>query len=185
TCISELETHYLQQQSTEILLQNDFAMARLLCKLEVSGDKAATMASHLISFLRGNPKTTDHVESFVMGAFDAHLSKYAALSSNPRNVLRDNNLATMLVVCYLQQTCRSYLVSVLQPVMSAIAPYIESCELDPMRLAHDLDPCASSRNLYNLYCVCRSVLDAVFSAGKHAPVEMRRLCALIRGRIET
>ncbi|KAJ2583267.1 hypothetical protein GGH95_001090, partial [Coemansia sp. RSA 1836] len=185
TCISELETHYLQQQSTEILLQNDFAMARLLCKLEVSGDKAATMASHLISFLRGNPKTADHVESFVMSAFDAHVSKYAALASNPRNVLRDNNLATMLVVCYLQQTCRSYLVSILQPVMSAIAPYVESCELDPMRLAQELDPCTSSRNLYNLYCVCRSVLDAVFSAGKHAPVEMRRLCALIRGRIET
>ncbi|KAJ1669181.1 hypothetical protein GGF38_002453, partial [Coemansia sp. RSA 25] len=170
-----LETHYLQQQSTEILLQNDFAMARLLCKLEVSGDKAATMASHLISFLRGNPKTADHVESFVMSAFDAHVSKYAALASNPRNVLRDNNLATMLVVCYLQQTCRSYLVSILQPVMSAIAPYVESCELDPMRLAQELDPCTSSRNLYNLYCVCRSVLDAVFSAGKHAPVEMRRL----------
>ncbi|KAJ2333198.1 hypothetical protein GGI00_002445 [Coemansia sp. RSA 2681] len=143
------------------------------------------MASHLISFLRGNPKTADHVESFVMSAFDAHVSKYAALASNPRNVLRDNNLATMLVVCYLQQTCRSYLVSILQPVMSAIAPYVESCELDPMRLAQELDPCTSSRNLYNLYCVCRSVLDAVFSAGKHAPIEMRRLCALIRGRIET
>ncbi|KAJ2492262.1 hypothetical protein IWW37_001574 [Coemansia sp. RSA 2050] len=184
TCISELETHYLQQQSTEILLQSDFAMARLLCKLDVSGDKAATMASHLISFLRGNPKTADHVEAFVMAAFDAHLNKYAAMSSNPRNILRDNNLATMLVVCYLQQTCRSYLVSILQPVMSAIAPYVESCELDPMRLAQGIDPCTSSRNLYNLYCVCRSVLDAVFSAGKHAPVEMRRLCALIRGRIE-
>ncbi|KAJ2818315.1 hypothetical protein FBU31_005920, partial [Coemansia sp. 'formosensis'] len=160
-------------------------MAQLLCKLDVSGDKAATMASHLISFLRGNPRTADHVESFVMSAFDAHLSKYAAMSSNPRNILRDNNLATMLVVCYLQQTCRSYLVSILQPVMSAIAPYVESCELDPMRFAQGLDSCTSSRNLYNLYCVCRSVLDAVFSAGKHAPIEMRRLCALIRGRIET
>ncbi|KAJ2000874.1 hypothetical protein GGI04_003971 [Coemansia thaxteri] len=184
TCISELETHYLQQQSTEILLQNDFAMARLLCKLDLSGDKAAAMASHLISFLRGNPQTADHVESFVIGAFDSHLTKYAAVSSNPRNVLRDNNLATMLVVCYLQQTCRSYLVSILQPVMSAIAPYVESCELDPVRLAQSQDPSASSRNLYNLYCVCRSVLDAVFSAGKHAPPVMRRLCTLIRGRIE-
>ncbi|KAJ2792863.1 hypothetical protein GGI18_000052 [Coemansia linderi] len=182
--VEQQRTRVDRQQSTEILLQNDFAMARLLCKLDVSGDKAATMASHLISFLRGNPKTADHVETFVMAAFDAHLSKYAAMSSNPRNVLRDNNLATMLVVCYLQQTCRSYLVSILQPVMSAIAPYVESCELDPMRFAQDIDPCTSSRNLYNLYCVCRSVLDAVFSAGKHAPVEMRRLCALIRGRIE-
>lgn len=179
-----METHYLQQQSTEVLLKNDFGMAKLLCKLEVSGDKAATMASHLISFLRGNPATSSHVEDFVIGAFDTHLRRYAAMPSNPRNILRDNNLATMLVVCYLQQTCRTYLVSILQPVMEAIDPFVENCELDPVRLTQNPDPSASSKNLYNLYCVCRSVLDAVFSAGKHAPMEMQRLCTILRMRIE-
>ncbi|KAI9505665.1 hypothetical protein BX070DRAFT_92210 [Coemansia spiralis] len=155
-----------------------------MCHLEVSGDRAATMASHLVSFLRGNPTTAGCVDIFVMGAFDIHLRKYASVSPNPRNILRDNNLATMLVVCYLQQSCRSYLVSILQPVMTAIAPFVHNCELDPNRLANDHDTATTSRNAYNLYCVCRSVLDAVFSAGKHAPVEMRRLCALIRTRIE-
>ncbi|KAJ2321030.1 hypothetical protein IWW52_000999 [Coemansia sp. RSA 2704] len=183
TCISEFETQYLQQRSTELLLQNDCAVAKLLCRLEISGDRAATMASHLVSFLRGNPQTSNKVEDIVIGAFDLHVSRYAKLSANPRNVLRDNNLATMLVVCYLQQTCRSYLVSILQPVMSAIEPYVSSCELDPMRLDKN-DVGTTSRNSYNLYCVCRSVLDAVFSAGKHAPPEMRRLCTLIRRRIE-
>ncbi|KAJ2644616.1 hypothetical protein GGH99_008371, partial [Coemansia sp. RSA 1285] len=180
----EVETQYLQQRSTELLLQNDFALAKLLCCLDVSGDKAATMASHLVSFLRGNPKTVDQVDTFVMGAFDLHLQNYAQVSPNPRNILRDNNLATMLVVCYLQQSCRSYLVSILQPVMTAISPFVHNCELDPNRLANSNDAATISRNAYNLYCVCRSVLDAVFSAGKHAPAEMRQLCATIRTRIE-
>ncbi|KAJ1906128.1 hypothetical protein LPJ81_001516 [Coemansia sp. IMI 209127] len=181
---SEVETQYLQQRSTELLLQNDFALARLLCRLEISGDKAATMASHLVSFLRGNPKTVDHVNAFVLGAFDTHLCAYAQISPNPRNVLRDNNLATMLVVCYLQQSCRSYLVSILQPVMTAILPFVHNCELDPNRLPDDCDEATISRNAYNLYCVCRSVLDAVFSAGKHAPADMHQLCTGIRSRIE-
>ncbi|KAJ1891630.1 hypothetical protein LPJ66_006810 [Kickxella alabastrina] len=184
TCISEYETQYLQQRSTKIILQNDFVLAKTLCQLDVSGDRAAMMASHLVSFLRGNPQTADHVERFVMDAFDVHLKKYSALAVNARNVLRDNNLATMLVVCYLQQSCRNYLVSILQPVMMAIGPFVESCELDPVRLPPGADGGSTARNSYNLYCVCRSVLDAVFSAGKHAPVEMRRLCALIRSRIE-
>ncbi|KAJ2398023.1 hypothetical protein GGI05_000335 [Coemansia sp. RSA 2603] len=185
TCISEFETHYLQQRSTELLLQNDFVLAKVLCQLDVSGDRAATMASHLVSFLRGNPHATDHVERFVMDAFDVHVKKYSVTSPNPRNVLRDNNLATMLVVCYLQQSCRDYLVSILQPVMTAIAPYVENCELDPVRLQQGDGVGVTARNSYNLYCVCRSVLDAVFSAAKHAPVEMQRLCALIRMRIES
>ncbi|KAJ1665585.1 hypothetical protein EV178_003090 [Coemansia sp. RSA 1646] len=184
TFTSEVETQYLQQRSTELLLQNDFALAKLLCRLEISGDKAATMASHLVSFLRGNPKTVDQVDAFVLGAFDTHLRTYAQISPNPRNILRDNNLATMLVVCYLQQSCRSYLVSILQPVMTAISPFVHNCELDPNRLADDSDETTISRNAYNLYCVCRSVLDAVFSAGKHAPAEMRQLCTAIRSRIE-
>ncbi|KAJ2395536.1 hypothetical protein GGI23_004265, partial [Coemansia sp. RSA 2559] len=142
------------------------------------------MASHLVSFLRGNPKTVDHVDAFVLGAFDTHLCVYAQISPNPRNVLRDNNLATMLVVCYLQQSCRSYLVSILQPVMTAILPFVHNCELDPNRLPEDCDEATVSRNAYNLYCVCRSVLDAVFSAGKHAPAEMHQLCTGIRSRIE-
>ncbi|KAJ1757434.1 hypothetical protein LPJ77_006567, partial [Coemansia sp. RSA 2523] len=148
----------------------------------ISGDRAAAMASHLVSFLRGNPRTANKVEDFVMSAFDMHVQRYAKMSSNPRNVLRDNNLPTMLVVSYLQQTCRSYVVSILQPVMAAIEPFVGSCELDPMRLPNDVG--TTSRNSYNLYCVCRSVMDAVFSAGKHAPPEMRRLCSLIRRRIE-
>ncbi|KAI8321983.1 hypothetical protein GQ54DRAFT_297669 [Martensiomyces pterosporus] len=143
------------------------------------------MASHLVSFIRGNPHTSDRVEAFVMEAFDEHLDSYSRTSPNPRNILRDNNLATMLVVCYLQQSCRSYLVSILQPVMRAIGPYVENCELDPMRLPPGSDLGVTSGNSYNLYCVCRSVLDAVFSAGRHAPLEMRRLCAFIRRRIET
>ncbi|KAJ2776467.1 hypothetical protein H4R18_005657 [Coemansia javaensis] len=183
-CISEFETHYVQQRSTELLLQDDCALARLLCRLDVSGDRAATMASHLVSFLRGNPQTADGVEGFVVAAFDVHVARYSAATPNPRNVLRDNNLAALLVVCYLQQTCRSYLVSILQPVMTAIAPFVESCELDPRRLPAGHGVGTTSRNSYNLYCVCRSVLDAVFSAGRHAPAEMRRLCALIRMRIE-
>ncbi|KAJ1725590.1 hypothetical protein LPJ53_000260 [Coemansia erecta] len=185
TCISEFETHYLQQRSTELLLQNDFVLTKVLCQLDVSGDRAATMASHLVSFLRGNPQASDHVERFVMDAFDVHVKKYSATSPNPRNVLRDNNLATMLVVCYLQQSCRDYLVSILQPVMTAIAPYVENCELDPVRLQQGDGVGVTARNSYNLYCVCRSVLDAVFSAAKHAPIEMQRLCALIRSRIES
>ncbi|KAJ1817141.1 hypothetical protein LPJ75_001799, partial [Coemansia sp. RSA 2598] len=185
TCISEFETQYLQQRSTELILQNDFVLAKVLCQLDVSGDRAATMASHMVSFLRGNPQTADHVDRIVMDAFDVHVKKYVAVSPNPRNVLRDNNLATMLVVCYLQQSCRDYLVSILQPVMTAIAPYVENCELDPMRLQQGDGVGVTARNSYNLYCVCRSVLDAVFSAAKHAPVEMQRLCALIRTRIES
>ncbi|KAJ1727964.1 hypothetical protein LPJ61_004299, partial [Coemansia biformis] len=183
-CVSEFETQYLQQRSTELLLKNDCALARLLCRLEISGDRAATMASHLVSFLRGNPHTADSVEDFVTGAFDVHVACYSALAANPRNVLRDNNLATMIVVCYLQQTCRSYLVSILQPVMTAIEPFVESCELDPMRLPQGHSVGTTSRNSYNLYCVCRTVLDAVFSAGRHAPAAMRSLCTFIRLRIE-
>ncbi|KAJ2703712.1 hypothetical protein FB645_003784 [Coemansia sp. IMI 203386] len=185
TCISEFETQYLQQRSTELILQNDLVLAKVLCQLDVSGDRAATMASHMVSFLRGNPRTADHVDRIVMDAFDVHVKKYVAVSPNPRNVLRDNNLATMLVVCYLQQSCRNYLVSILQPVMTAIAPYVENCELDPMRLQQGDGVGVTARNSYNLYCVCRSVLDAVFSAAKHAPIEMQRLCALIRMRIES
>ncbi|PIA18983.1 hypothetical protein COEREDRAFT_6145 [Coemansia reversa NRRL 1564] len=185
TVISEFETQYLQKRSTELLLQEGCAMAKLICRLQISGDRAATMASHLVSFLRGNPQTANKVEDFVIGAFNLHVSRYSALSANPRNVLRDNNLATMLVVCYLQQTCRSFLVSILRPVMSAIEPFVENCELDPMRLPQGHGVGTTSRNSYNLYCVCRSVLDAVLSAGKHAPAEMRRLCTLIRHRIET
>ncbi|KAJ2724218.1 hypothetical protein GGI07_002088 [Coemansia sp. Benny D115] len=185
TCISEFETQYLQQRSTELILQNDFLVVRTICQLDVSGDRAATMASHLVSFLRGNPQTSDHVIRFVMDAFDVHVKKYSAASPNPRNVLRDNNLATMLVVSYLQQSCRDYLVSILQPVMTAIAPFVENCELDPMRLPEGSGVGVTARNSYNLYCVCRSVLDAVFSAGKHAPAEMHMLCTLIRSRIES
>ncbi|KAJ2809081.1 hypothetical protein H4R20_000385 [Coemansia guatemalensis] len=185
TNISEFETQYLQKRSTELLLQDGCAMAKLICRLQISGDRAATMASHLVSFLRGNPQTANKVEDFVIGAFNLHVSRYSALAANPRNVLRDNNLATMLVVCYLQQTCRSFLVSILRPVMSAIEPFVENCELDPMRLPEGHGVGTTSRNSYNLYCVCRSVLDAVLSAGKHAPAEMRRLCTLIRHRIET
>ncbi|KAJ2080922.1 hypothetical protein H4R24_002722 [Coemansia sp. RSA 988] len=185
TNISEFETQYLQKRSTELLLQDGCAMAKLICRLQISGDRAATMASHLVSFLRGNPQTANKVEDFVIGAFNMHVTRYSALSANPRNVLRDNNLATMLVVCYLQQTCRSFLVSILRPVMSAIEPFVENCELDPLRLPEGHGVGTISRNSYNLYCVCRSVLDAVLSAGKHAPAEMRRLCTLIRHRIET
>ncbi|KAJ2618440.1 hypothetical protein H4R22_005538, partial [Coemansia sp. RSA 1290] len=184
TCISEFETQYLQQRSTELLLQENCAVARLLCHLEVSGDRAATMASHLVSFLRGNPQTAGKVEDVVMEAFSTHAFRYAKQSTSPRNVLRDNNLATMLVVCYLQQTCRPYVISILQPVMAAIEPFVGNCELDPLRLQQSNDVGTTSRNSYNLYCVCRSVLDAVFSAGKHAPFEMRRLCTLLRSKIE-
>ncbi|KAJ2803451.1 hypothetical protein H4R21_002032, partial [Coemansia helicoidea] len=183
--VGEYETHYLQQRSTELLLENDAAVARLLCRLEISGDRAATMASHLVSFLRGNPLTAANVEDFVTSTYDMHVVRYSAVAANhPRNVLRDNNLATMIVVCYLQQTCRSYLVSILQPVMSAIEPFVESCELDPTRLPPGRSVGTTSRNAYNLYCVCRAVLDAVFSAGKHAPAEMRGLCTFIRRRTE-
>ncbi|KAJ1959368.1 hypothetical protein GGI12_004373, partial [Dipsacomyces acuminosporus] len=182
--VSEVETHYLQKRSTELLLENDLLMTRFLCRLEISGDKAAALASHLVSFIRGNPQTADSVEAFVTEAYDEYLDKYARVSLNPRNILRDNNLANMLVVCYLQQSCRDYLVSILQPVMKAIGPYVENCELDPSRLPPDSKAGDAHRNSYNLYCVCRTVLDAVFSAGKHAPPSMRRLCAFIRRRIE-
>ncbi|KAJ1931166.1 hypothetical protein FBU59_006809, partial [Linderina macrospora] len=91
----------------------------------------------------------------------------------------------MLVVCYLQQTCRAYLVSIMQPVMRAISPYVENCELDLLRLPPGTTTDTLDCNAFNLYTVCRAVLDAVFVAVKYAPPEMRRMCAFIRHNIES
>ncbi|ORX71454.1 hypothetical protein DL89DRAFT_125517 [Linderina pennispora] len=60
-----------------------------------------------------------------------------------------------------------------------------SCELDLLRLPPGTTTDTLDCNAFNLYTVCRSVLDAVFVAVKYAPPEMRRMCAFIRHEIES
>jgi len=167
------------RKATEIMLRDDLDILKTIIKTSsLTGENSQKMAIYFVETLNRNCYMNQK-ERFLATIIKDKLRRDFAFSKFPREILRDNSLATMIIISYVQSECEEYVHKALKPAFEKIASQISSCEIDPVKSNDD-----RLANTETLKWVCSIILHSILDAKQSLPPVVLKLCSTLKKEIE-
>ncbi|KAI9002731.1 Rho GTPase activation protein [Gaertneriomyces semiglobifer] len=170
----------------EILLANNANLLAVICQCTFVGDTAANVSLGVLSLLRRQKE--NGTEAFLKRLLRARIEGYLTKSRDLSDIIRDNSMATMLLNAFARSEGLHYLGDCLKEPLQNVLPFIQGCEIDPIKLPSNMDPEdlqeLITENESRLKSACSRLLLSIIERQDEMPWPIRRMCHYLKDTVE-